>query len=85
MSHYRFALDGIERMQLGKLLMIQDKNLLAKYRDKRLEDIEFEGECLGVWNKIIQLDNKIFLKYLAKLCYIYFVSSTILPTSMKEK
>ena len=44
MTHYRFALDGIERMQLGKLLLIQDKNLLSKFRDTRLEDIEFEGE-----------------------------------------
>lgn len=33
----------LERVQIAKLLLIQDNNLVRKYHGKKLDDIQFEG------------------------------------------
>ena len=41
--HYR-AMSGIlERVQIAKILLIQDKNLVNKYHGKGLQEIQLEG------------------------------------------
>ena len=42
--HYR-AMSGIlERVQIAKILLIQDKKLVSKYHGKWLQDIQLEGK-----------------------------------------
>ena len=43
-THYRHTLEGIERIELGKLILLQDKNLISKFQSKGLENIQFEGK-----------------------------------------
>ena len=33
----------IERVDIAKMLLVQDMNLINKYKDKKIEDIELNG------------------------------------------
>ena len=48
---------GVERIQLGKMLLLQDKNLLSKFKDKPLEEVQFEGKMKALSHKILFLAN----------------------------
>lgn len=41
--HYRAASGYIERMNIGKLMLMQDFNVASRFKGKRLEDIQVEG------------------------------------------
>lgn len=41
--HYRQTSDVIERVDVAKILLIQDMGLVSKYRGKKLEDIQLNG------------------------------------------
>ena len=41
--HYRQTSDMLERADVAKILLIQDLGLVGKYRGKRLEDIQLDG------------------------------------------
>ncbi len=41
--HYRQLSETLERTEIAKLCLIQDMGLVAKYKDKRLQDIELPG------------------------------------------
>ena len=42
--YYKQTSGAIERIQIGKLMLLQDLNLVGQFRSKRLEDIQFEGK-----------------------------------------
>ena len=42
--YYRPASGTIERINLGKLMIIQDKDLVGKFANRKLEDIQFNGK-----------------------------------------
>ena len=42
-TYYPHTLEGVEKIELGKLLLLQDRNLISKFQSKGLEDIQFEG------------------------------------------
>ena len=42
--HYRQTSDLLERVDVAKILLIQDMGLVSKYRGKRIEDIQLEGK-----------------------------------------
>ena len=42
-THYQNTEDFIERVNIAKLLLIQDGGLVGKYKEKSLSDIEFSG------------------------------------------
>lgn len=42
-SHYRARSDVLERIEVAKILLIQDRGLVKQFVGKRLEDIQFEG------------------------------------------
>ena len=44
--HYRLTSDVIERMQMAKLLLIQDFGVVKQFVDKSLEAIQIEGTTL---------------------------------------
>ena len=44
--HYRLTSDVIKRMQVAKLLLIQDFVVVKQFVDKSLEDIQIEGTTL---------------------------------------
>lgn len=41
--YYQMRSDVIERIEVAKILLIQDYNIVNKYVDKRLSDINFQG------------------------------------------
>ena len=41
--HYRARSDVLERIEIAKILLIQDLGVVDKYIGKKLEDIQFEG------------------------------------------
>ena len=43
-EHYRAMSDVIERVEVAKLLLIQDLGLVGKYNGQRLQDITLEGK-----------------------------------------
>lgn len=43
-EHYRQVSTALERVQISKLLLIQDMNLTGKVRGKELEDVEITGK-----------------------------------------
>lgn len=43
-TYYQRTVGGIERIQLGKLLLIQDQNLVSKFSGRPLEEIQFSGK-----------------------------------------
>ena len=42
-EHYRATSDVLERVQIAKLKLLHDENLVGKYHGKNLEDIQLEG------------------------------------------
>jgi len=42
--HYRQSCDVIERVDIAKLLLIQDLGLVGKYKGKKLKDIQLNGK-----------------------------------------
>ena len=42
-QHYRAMSDVLERVQIAKILLIQDLNLVSKFHGKKLDDIQLEG------------------------------------------
>ena len=40
---YQQVSGGLEMVNMGKLLTIHEKNIMSKYKDKSLDDIELEG------------------------------------------
>ena len=43
-QHYRAMSSVLERVQVAKVLLIQDQNLVGKYHGKRLDEIQLEGK-----------------------------------------
>lgn len=41
--HYRQTSDVLERVDIAKILLIQDMGLVAKYKGQRIQDIQIEG------------------------------------------
>ncbi len=44
-EYYAQTSDILERVQVAKLLLIQDNGLVGRYHGKRLQDIPVEGEA----------------------------------------
>ena len=44
--YYRATSDQIERMQVAKILLLQDSNRVHEFANKKLEDIQLQGKCL---------------------------------------
>lgn len=44
LQHYRQLSGVVERLQVAKLMMIQDMNLSDKFKGKSLSEIQFEGK-----------------------------------------
>ena len=42
-TYYRAVSDVLERVQIAKVLLIQDNNVVSKYQGKTLNDIQLEG------------------------------------------
>lgn len=42
-QYYRQTSGLIERIDIAKLMLIQDHNLVSRYANKKLEEIQFEG------------------------------------------
>ena len=45
--HYRSTMDIIERIDITKLLLMMDSGQIGRFKNKKLEDIQLEGNCLG--------------------------------------
>ena len=45
-THYRARSDVIERIEVAKLLLIQDRGIVNQFVGKTLKDIQFSGKCL---------------------------------------
>lgn len=43
MTHYRQTSDILERVDVAKMLLIQDTNQVGKFVGKQIEDISLEG------------------------------------------
>lgn len=41
--HYRQTSDVLERVDIAKILLIQDMGLVAKYKGQKIQDIQIEG------------------------------------------
>ena len=52
--HYRQTSDLIERVQISKLLLIQDFGMVNKFVGKKLDDIQLEGNIL---NELVKSQN----------------------------
>lgn len=48
--HYRQTSDVLERVDVAKVLLIQDLGLVGKYQGKRIQDIQIEGNINSVPN-----------------------------------
>lgn len=75
LGHYRQMSGYIERVEISKLLMIEDLQKADIYKGKSLEDISFEGKShyfekglLWFWWKFNSKDSRIFISY--KKCYV---------------
>ena len=44
LQHYRATSQMIEKVEIAKLLLIQDKNLVSRFADKSLGEIQLEGK-----------------------------------------
>ena len=44
--HYRQTSDMIERVDVAKILLILDLGLVSKYRGRKLDDIQLNGNLL---------------------------------------
>lgn len=44
-THYRSVSDVLERVEIAKLLLIQDMNLVGKFHGQKLKDIHVEGKA----------------------------------------
>lgn len=53
--HYRQTSDIIERVDIAKLLMIQDMGLVGRFKGKKLEEIQFDGSYLEIFVKSLLL------------------------------
>lgn len=53
--HYRQTSDIIERVDIAKLLMIQDMGLVGRFKGKNLEEIQFDGSYLEIFVKSLLL------------------------------
>ena len=42
--HYKSTSGSIERIEVGKLMFIAENNLIGKYRDMNLRDIQFDSK-----------------------------------------
>jgi len=42
--HYRATSGFVERVNIGKLMLLQDHNVAAKYAGQRLQDIDMSGK-----------------------------------------
>lgn len=47
-QHYRSTSGLIERLDIAKLMLIQEGNLHGKFHGKSLHDINFEGRLLRI-------------------------------------
>lgn len=45
--HYRSTMDIIERIDITKLLLMMDSGHIGRFKNKKLEDIQFEGILQG--------------------------------------
>lgn len=45
--HYRATMDIIERIDITKLLLLLDSGNIGQFKNKRLEDIQLEGNLKG--------------------------------------
>jgi hypothetical protein len=43
-NHYRAMSDVIERVDIAKILLIQDNGLVGRFHKKRIQDIQLEGK-----------------------------------------
>ena len=43
-THYRARSDILERIEVAKILLMQDNGLTSKYVGKRIEDIQIGGK-----------------------------------------
>lgn len=75
-THYRARSDVIERVEVAKLLMIQDRGVVNQFVGKTLKDIQFSG-------KLIQFEIGIFR--LMKILIEYWQSQHLIASLMKNK
>ena len=45
-NHYRARSDVLERIEIAKILLIQDLGMVKDFVGKKMEDIQFEGRFL---------------------------------------
>ena len=43
LTHYRQTSDILERVEIAKILLIQDTNQVGRFVGKKMEDIQLEG------------------------------------------
>ncbi|OWF39286.1 hypothetical protein KP79_PYT22706 [Mizuhopecten yessoensis] len=46
-THYRQTSDMLERVEVAKILLVQDLNLVSKYGGKKLADIQLDGRFMS--------------------------------------
>ncbi len=51
-KYYRQTSSSIEMVNIGKLLMIDERNMMAKFRDKDLSEVQLEGK---LWNTLTSI------------------------------
>ena len=49
-QHYRNTSGFIERVNIGKLMVLQDLNLVRTFKGKPLDDIQFKGRVIAATN-----------------------------------
>ena len=62
--HYRQTSDVIERVDVAKLLLIQDLGLVGKFKGMRLQDIQLNGEYITLCYLCRETKNKYILTLL---------------------
>ena len=50
--HYRATSGLIERIEISKLMLIQENNLVRKYAGRKLSNIQFEGESHQLFKNV---------------------------------
>lgn len=61
MAHYRQTSDLLERVQVAKLLLIQDMGVVGKFVGKKLEEIQLEGKFLYMYSATAVFNSQVFL------------------------
>lgn len=56
-TYYKQTSGAIERIQLGKLMLIQDRNIVAQFQNKSLDEIQFKGKKK---KKVLKLNKIIY-------------------------